>query len=119
MATSMEQLQQGERFTILDPPSFPAKPDFPNRLKFCGIGLGVGLAVGFLVAGSFEFMDDRLHSEQEIKSILPMPVISEVPQVASPLDESMAKRRMALGWASSLLVFVVILAGSVFSYIHN
>jgi polysaccharide chain length determinant protein (PEP-CTERM system associated) len=119
MATSMEQLQQGERFTILDPPSFPVKPDFPNRLKFCGIGLGAGMALGFLVAGIFEFMDDRLYGEQEIKSILPMPVISEVPEVASPLDESMAKRRMALGWASSLLVFVVILAGSVFSYLHN
>ena len=68
MATSMEEMQQGERFTMLDPPSLPSKPDFPNRLKFCGIGLGVGLALGFLVAGGFEFMDDRLHSEKEIKS---------------------------------------------------
>jgi len=38
MATSMERMQQGERFTMLDPPSLPQKPDFPNRLKFCGIG---------------------------------------------------------------------------------
>ena len=47
MATSMEETQQGERFTMLDPPSLPSKPDFPNRLKFCGFGLGVGLALGF------------------------------------------------------------------------
>jgi polysaccharide biosynthesis transport protein len=119
MATSMEQLQQGERFTILDPPSFPAKPDFPNRLKFCGMGLGVGVALGLLVAGTFEFMDDRLHSESEIKSLLPMAVISEVPEVASPLDESLAKKRMALGWATTALVFVSILAGSVFTYLHH
>jgi len=33
MATSMEQMQQGERFKILDPPSLPTKPDFPHRLK--------------------------------------------------------------------------------------
>src|SRR5208282_3828790 len=46
MATSMELLQQGERFTIVDPPSFPEKPEFPNRFKFCGIGLGIGLALG-------------------------------------------------------------------------
>ena len=32
MATSMELLQQGERFRILDPPSLPLKPSFPNRL---------------------------------------------------------------------------------------
>jgi polysaccharide biosynthesis transport protein len=119
MATSMEQLQQGERFTILDPPSFPAKPDFPNRLKFCGIGLAVGMALGLLVAGTFEFMDDRLHSESEIKALLPMAVISEVPEVASPLDDNIAKKRMALGWATTALVFVSILAGSVFTYFHH
>lgn len=55
MATSMETMQQGERFTMLDPPSLPTKPDFPNRLKFCGMGLGVGLAFGVLLAGSLEF----------------------------------------------------------------
>jgi uncharacterized protein involved in exopolysaccharide biosynthesis len=119
MATSMEQLQQGERFTILDPPSFPVKPDFPNRLKFCGMGLGIGMVLGFLVAGVFEFMDDRLHGEQEIKALLPIPVISEVPEVINPLDESRVKRRMALGWASSLIVVFAILAGTVFSYFHN
>src|SRR6202050_5707268 len=59
MATSMELLQQGERFRIVDPPSLPMKPDFPNRLKFCMIGLGVGLALGTVVAGAFEMMDDR------------------------------------------------------------
>jgi len=119
MATSMEQLQQGERFTILDPPSFPAKPDFPNRLKFCGFGFGVGLALGFFVAGGLEIMDDRLHSEQEIKSLLPMAVISEVPEIANSLDEAKTKRQIALGWATTLAVFVVILAGSVFSFLHN
>ena len=52
MATSMELLQQGERFRVIDPPSLPTKPDFPNRLKFCGIGLGLGLALGSVVAGA-------------------------------------------------------------------
>jgi polysaccharide chain length determinant protein (PEP-CTERM system associated) len=119
MATSMEQLQQGERFTILDPPSYSAKPDFPNRLKFCAMGLGAGLALGLAIAGTFEFMDDRLHSEHEIKSLLSMAVISEIPIVANPLDKAKTKRQMALGWATTLVVFVAILAGSVFSFLHH
>jgi polysaccharide chain length determinant protein (PEP-CTERM system associated) len=119
MATSMEEMQQGERFTMLDAPSLPSKPDFPNRLKFCGIGLGVGLALGVLVAGGFEFMDDRLHSEQEIKALLPIAVISEIPAIASPLDETKTKRRLALGWTMTALVVVTIAAGSAFSYFHN
>ena len=81
MATSMEQMQQGERFTMLDPPSLPQKPDFPNRLKFCGMGLGVGLALGAVVAGGFEFLDGRMHSEKEIKKLLPVAILSEIPEI--------------------------------------
>ncbi len=119
MATSMEQMQQGERFTMLDPPSLPSKPDFPNRLRFCGIGLAVGLVLGLVVAGGLEFSDDRLHSEKEIKSLLPIAVISEVPEMVSPLDERNTKRKLALGWATTAFVFATILGGSVFSFLHN
>ena len=44
MATNLERRQQGEHFRILDPPSLPVKPYFPNRLKLCGIG-AVGSAL--------------------------------------------------------------------------
>src|SRR5262249_54498194 len=67
MATSMELMQQGERFRIIDPPSLPQKPDFPNRLKFCGIGLGVGLALGVVVAGAFEMLDAKVYDEKALK----------------------------------------------------
>src|SRR6202042_2165929 len=87
MATSMELLQQGERFRIIDPPSLPLKPDFPNRLKFCMIGLGVGLALGIVVAGSFEMMDDRIYDEKELQKLLPVAVISEIPAISAATDE--------------------------------
>jgi polysaccharide biosynthesis transport protein len=119
MATSMEQMQQGERFTILDPPSLPSKPDFPNRLKFCGIGLCVGLALGLIVVSSLEFFDDRLHSEKEIKSLLPMGVLSDIPRIANAVDEQKAKRRLAFRWAATAVVFVTILAGSVLSLLYS
>jgi polysaccharide biosynthesis transport protein len=119
MATSMEEMQQGERFAMLDPPSLPSKPDFPDRLKFCAIGLGVGFALGLIVAGGFEFMDDRLHTEKEIKSLLSIPVISDIPAIVSPTDEQNSRKKLALGWAASVLVVSVILAGSVFSFLHN
>jgi len=119
MATSMELLQQGERFSILDPPSLPPKPDFPNRVKFCGMGIGIGLALGVLVAGVFEFIDDRMHSEKEIKNLLPIAVISEIPEIASQADKRRTKRKVLLGWGMAAIVVVVILAGSAFNYIHS
>jgi polysaccharide chain length determinant protein (PEP-CTERM system associated) len=119
MATSMEQMHQGERFSMIDPPSLPLKPDFPNRLKFCGIGLGVGLALGLMVAGGFEFLDDRLHSEKEIKNLLPVAIISEIPEIPLPSDDRRIRRRTALGWSITALVVATILAGSTFSYLHG
>jgi len=118
-ATDMEKLQQGERFRIIDPPSLPLKPDFPNRLKFCGAGVAAGMALGIAVVGALAMMDDRLYSEKAIKDMLPVPVISEIPEVPNPADELAAKRKVWLGWAAGAMVFVTILAGSAFSYLRG
>ncbi len=119
MATSMELLQQGERFRILDPPSLPLKPDFPNRLKFCAMGLAFGLALGAAVAGAFEMADGRSYSEAEIKGLLPVPVISEIPVIATAADEQISKRKAWLGWAVAGFVVVSIMAGSAISYLRG
>jgi uncharacterized protein involved in exopolysaccharide biosynthesis len=119
MATSMEHMQQGERFSMIDPPSLPVKPDFPNRLKFCGIGLGIGLAFGLVVVVGLEFMDDRLHSEKELKILLPMAILSEIPEIVGPSDERSRRKSMVLGWAVAALVIITLLAGSALSYVHD
>jgi polysaccharide biosynthesis transport protein len=119
MATSMELLQQGERFRIIDPPSLPIKPDFPNRLKFCGIGLAAGLALGAGVVAGFEMLDDRLYNEKEIHELMPVAVISEIPMIVTLFDEQAAKKKMWLGWATAAVVLVSIFAGSVFSFLRG
>lgn len=119
MATSMEQMQQGERFTMLDPPSLPAKPDFPNHLKFSALGIAVGLGLGAIVVLVFEFIDDRMHGEKEIKNLLPINLIAEIPEIQSPVDEEKQKKRMVLGWAMAAVVCVVILLGSTFSFLRG
>jgi polysaccharide biosynthesis transport protein len=119
MATSMELLQQGERFRVIDAPSLPSKPDFPNRLKFCGIGLGIGLALGVVVAGAFEFMDDRIYDEKELQKLLPVAVISEIPAISAATEEQSERRRLWLGWATAVFVSVTILLGSAFSYLRG
>ena len=119
MATSMELLQQGERFRIIDPPSLPLKPDFPNRLKFCVIGLAFGLAFGTVVAGAFEMLDDRIYDEQEIQKLLPVPVISEIPALVAEADEQAERRRQFVGWATAAVVLATILIGSALSYLRG
>ena len=119
MATRMELRQQGERFRILDPPSLPLKPDFPNRLKFCGIGLALGVVLGSLVAGAFEMLDRRAYDEKELKGLLPVAVITEIPEIITPIDQTLMRRRLWLGWGTATLVVCTILAGSAFSFLRG
>ena len=119
MATSMELRQQGERFRILDPPSLPLKPDFPNHLKFCGIGLAIGLLLGSVVAGAFEMLDHRVHDEKELKALLPVAVITEIPEIVTTFDQERLRRRLWLGWGTATLVVSIIVVGSAYSYLRG
>lgn len=119
MATSMELLQQGERFRVVDAASYPQKPQFPNRMKFCGMGLGIGLALGLVIAGVFEVVDHRVYDEKAFKSLLPGVILAEIPEVVSDEDERRIRRRLWLSWAAAAIVFVIILAGSAVSYVKG
>ena len=119
MATSMELLQQGEHFQMIDPPSLPSKPDFPNRLKLCGIGLGIGIALGGVGAGGTEYMDDRLYNEKVLKDLLPVTVLSEIPAITTPAEARKQERKLWVGWAAAGFVFATILAGSAISYFRR
>ncbi len=116
MATSMELLQQGERFRIIDPPSLPMKPSFPNRLKFCAIGLFVGLVLGAGSVWAAEMMDDRVYSELELRKLLPVSILSELPLISAPNDEREQQRRDMMGWVATAGVLAIIIAGSAVSY---
>jgi uncharacterized protein involved in exopolysaccharide biosynthesis len=116
MATSMELLQQGERFRIIDAPSLPIKPSFPNRLKFCGFGLLAGLALGVGCVLTAEMLDDRVYGETELRKLLPASVLSELPVIYGPNDEWEQKRKNWMGWAATAGVVAAILAGSAVSY---
>ena len=119
MATSMEVMQQGERFTMLDPPSLPSKPDFPNRLKFCGFGLVTGLGLGALVVFLFELLDDRMHGEKEIKELLAVTIMAEISEIQTPLDELNHRRQVLRGWALTAIIGVAIALGSTFSFLRG
>lgn len=119
MATSMEHMQEGQRFMMLDPPSLPVRPDFPNRLKMCVAGLGVGLGLGLLAVILLEFLDQRVHTDRALAKLIPVGIISEIPMILEPADTIREKRRAVLGWAMAALVMVVILSGSAFSYLHS
>jgi hypothetical protein len=97
----------------------PTGPSFPNHLKFCGIGLGVGLVLGVVVAGAFEFADDRIHSEKELKALLPASILSEIPEVVRPADDAKNRRRLVFNWVVTVLVLAAVITGATVSFFNS
>ena len=118
LATSLEKRQQGEHFRVLDPPSLPVKPYFPNRLKLFGIGLGVGLLAGGMMVAGAEMLDDRIYNEKELKELTAVGVIVEIPKITTP-EEQLQRRAIWLDSAAAALVFGVLLCGALISYLHG
>ena len=119
LATSLERRQQGEHFRILDPPSLPVKPHSPDRFKFGLGGLLVGLVLGTVVSAGAEMIDDRLYDEKELKQLLPVDVISEIPNVVTAKEEKKQQKLAWLGWAVTGLEAVLILAGLAISFLRG
>jgi polysaccharide chain length determinant protein (PEP-CTERM system associated) len=79
MATDMEQRQQGEQLSIMDPANLPESPTFPNRLLFALGGLGGGLFLGLCLAWLVEMRDKSLRNEKDIEACLGLPTLAMVP----------------------------------------
>jgi succinoglycan biosynthesis transport protein ExoP len=116
LATSLELRQQGEHFRILDPPSLPQKPYSPNRLKLCAMGLGIGLVLGAGLALGSEFLDDRVYDEEQLKELLPVGILTEIPSITTPQEERHGKTSLRLLLATTAAIFVVIAVGSALTF---
>lgn len=82
ISTDLERRQQGEQFRVLDPPSLPQKPTFPNRPFFALGGLLGGLALGAGIAFVLEAQDTTLRSDRDIEIFLKLPTLAIIPEVA-------------------------------------
>ena len=66
MATNLERSQEGETFRVLDPPSLPQKPTFPNRRVFAFGGFIGGLGLGLGIVLFLELLDTSLRTDRDV-----------------------------------------------------
>lgn len=88
MATELERRQQGEQFRVLDPPSLPQRPSFPNRQLFSLGGLGAGLALGLALVNLSEWRDKSMRTKRDVEIHLGVPTLALIPSV----EPTMVKR---------------------------
>ena len=119
MATDLEKTQQGEHFRMLDPPNLPAKPYKPNRLLLCGVGVLVGILLGGASAAGSEMIGGKVHTEREIKKIVPFEIFAEIPILETDSEKAAAWRGTLLAGAAAAVIVLCILAGSALTYLHG
>jgi len=116
LATNLEKQQQGEQFRILDPPSLPQKPYWPNRLQFSFFGLVGGALVGVVSTFILESVDDRVHQEGDLLSVAALPVLGTVPSMLTAAEERRQSWRLGYEILGGVLITVILVAGTVFAY---
>ena len=119
MSTDLEKTQQGQHFRMLDPPNLPVRPYKPNRLMLCGAGLAVGLVLGGGFAFGWEKLSGKIYSEREIKRLVPIDVIAEIPPIESLQEQSSHRRGAWVAGAAAVVIVGFILLGSAVTYLYG
>ena len=111
VSANLEHQQIGETFKVLDPARLPEKPSSPDRPRQYVMGILVAIAVGLMCAGIAEFLDRGLHSEDDVRLALALPVVATIPVIA-PKQMPKKSRRLLARFASAV-VLTAVTAGAI------
>lgn len=101
ISEGMEEHQKGEKFTLVDPASFPEKPVKPKRLLIILAGFIFSLGAGLGAVALVEQMDHSVASAKELSAFTGMPVLGTIALIQTKEDVAQIKRKRRLIWAAT------------------
>jgi polysaccharide chain length determinant protein (PEP-CTERM system associated) len=111
LAANLEKQQEGQQFRLVDPPSLPAVPSGPKRLKMSLGGMGAGLFLGLALAFVMDMKSASFHTEQQLTKQFGPAMVLGIPLLLTPAEEKKRIWRRSFEWAAgSVLVLVVCVA---------
>jgi succinoglycan biosynthesis transport protein ExoP len=116
LATSLEQRQQGQQFTILDPPSASEKPTSPNHLLVSLGGLGFGMVVGLGSIAFLELTNVCVQSEKDLEGIVQARVLVDIPRMSSRGEDRLRVLRQWMEVSAAVAIMALILAGNFYAF---
>lgn len=103
MATTLENQQQAEKFQVLDPPSMPERPSFPNPQLFTLGGLCAGLALGIGIIHLSEVRDKSIRTRHDVETYLGVQTLAVISTGSARKIRNLgnARRRPELSFTAS------------------
>src|SRR5882724_1178300 len=118
MAAELEQRQKGENFRVIEPARLPERPAGPNRFRLLLVGLALAIGASGAAVVLAEQVDTSFRRVDEIRSALPLPVLSAIPRITTEQDRSRTLRHRR--WATAAVGFgLLIVAGTSFVVAHD
>lgn len=116
LATDLQQDQQGQQFRLIEPPNLPSKPFTPDRLKIALSGLGGGIALGAALALLMETKDSSIHSEGDLRTRFPMPLLMGTLLISSRHEQRRRTVASVLQWCAGTALLLAVLAAEYYVY---
>ena len=105
LGQSVELVQKGEKFRVVESAVPPISPVFPNRLLFFVVGTVLGVGLGMLLLVVREASDTSFKSVNELQTALELPVLGTISVIQLPAEIAKARarlRRFALAGVTAL-----------------
>ena len=96
IAANLERRQIGESFQVIDPARLPERPFSPDRRSMNTMGMGAGIALGLVLVALLEYRDRSFKTDDEVTSVLALPVLAIVPLMRSAAEKRRARVRTAV-----------------------
>jgi len=119
IARDLESRGQGEQLQLLDAASLPQYPTEPKRPYVIGIGAGIGLLLGVVIAAAREMKDTSLKNLKDVRAYTQMAILGSVPLLENDFVVRRRRRIAWLGWTTACLMAAVTMAGSVVFYYYQ
>jgi len=112
VSEGLEVQRKGERFSLIDPPSLPEKPDKPNRSAIVLLGFILALAGGIGSGAAAEAFDHSIRTPEQLVRLTQLTPLAVIPFMPNEQDLSRAvKRRLLLkgaGVGALVMIFALL-----------
>jgi polysaccharide biosynthesis transport protein len=92
IAQGMEEHQKGQKFTLIDPASYPDAPVSPNRGLIILAGFVLSLGAGFGTVALAEHLDHSVKDGEELVQLTGLPVLGSIRRIQTTEDISRTRR---------------------------